>query len=840
MCDREDKIVYCSFLPATPDCLLVVGSQSSFIYLLKEVVTIPFLAVPKVQFIGLTSARGDRAVVVRADTVELFDIGSERRPVSSRSLAAAVLSSHAEIELFDFRNDTLAVITRNRWLTIISIYRDRLFVSKRVRLLNSAPVDWSFIHEHIALTTKDGFVLITGQHVQLSPRKPLPSTPRVASVPLPTPPTLQPRSPPSHARPPIIPPPITVGQRSSAIAKRVLTPDPIALPPPDVLFPKGQSTPSFVALEYIKSPLNHLVPLSDDEVFSALRPLVRIPRQNSARPRMPNRFGEPNVREPPIRSRRRLSDNHGSPNPDVVEALAVISRANTPKEAEPSPPRQRSTQKSSFGIPADIHFAFRLTDIPLHHVEWVSGARLVSWSSYRGRNVIFLVDLKERVVQHLLPEIPGLAITDVVFSADRLWLCVIANRSLTSFFRLSPVVKRVAVFSFGGPVAVDFRPGPGSAIVVTESGVMTTIVDLASSDGPPRRKNVTITLPLRTRDPVVAVALRGSTVTVATTTGAIIQIDLSSSPPAFKDARQLKSGFASMRPCPRGGLAVFDDKGHGVFQLANGEWSSLPCAVKAAALCTPIAFLVRMRGSHYLRVVQIVGQFMHTPSNIVSQCSVLKSRDQLEAIVASAPRTPAVCLEIGMPLAMKALQARTAGDWIRQHLLVLRNLFARDSRLLARSARYSYVLRDFEGARQLFLATLPDDENFITNIMKAIAIGSTGGEALHGAASELLTRGLADEAMDLLLMTDNWDAAASNLIALGMLAEAALVLLAQDHSDVRTQLVERLAVRMLFAGAAACSVVILSAIGDFGEIEERFIQAAENAQAQFVSTLTSK
>jgi hypothetical protein len=285
--------------------------------------------------------------------------------------------------------------------------------------------------------------------------------------------------------------------------------------------------------------------------------------------------------------------------------------------------------------------------------------------------------------------------------------------------------------------------------------------------------------------------------------------------------------------CPRGAIAVFDDRGYGLLVAGNGEWSPIPCAVKAAVMCTPIEFLVNKRGEHFLRVLQIVGQFVQSPSICASQCPVLKSRRELELAVRSSTRTKATCLELGMPLALKIIQARESPQSSREQMIVLRNLFVGQPQLLNRVVRYSYILGESGFAKHLFLGTNPDDPSFITNIMRAVVIQPIVGEAVNWPASELFRRGLIDEAVDLLLMTGNWESAATHLISLGMFIQAALIIRGQEPSLRKEQLTERVAVQMLAAGFAAYSVVIMGENGDFNRIAEQFKRASELAQAEF-------
>jgi hypothetical protein len=824
-CDTKNEVIACCHFPASPDCLLIATCDGVDVFLTVEQVSVPFLTLPNVELIGITAGRGNRALIVRGSSVELFDVSADPRLLSTVSLSGARLPTACEIACFDVRNDTVSIVTRGGWLTVVVMRRDRLFVSKRVRLLNGAPCDWSFTHEQIAVVTKDGCVLIAGR----PPRATLPRTPSAPPKRVVLPPI------PAAAPAAIVRPPLSgAGARGARPLAAVENSEPL----PAFPFPKGRSTPSL----HDFADLRHVLPTGEDSE-------PRITRTLSGRPAGLAGLDPPWARRTELRrmERRRGSEGPAFEHADVVRALAARTRARTPAEAEPTaPPLPMSVAvpaarppKRECGVAHAIVAALHLTDAPLRHVEWIGMSRLIAWSADGGQNAIFVVDLKTRRVRQLMPmlkhaEVP---ITAVVFSADRQLFCVIVGGKSITFFRAGPPARQIAVFLYQIPVVVDFRTGADAALIVAENGRMSTVVGLGP-DGEPRRVGHFL-FPGRARDSVTAVAVRGNAVFVGTASGAIVQADVSAHPFTVKEIKQLKSGPATIVCCPRGGFLAQDPNGAGFFSAGNGEWSSMPCAVKTAVLCTPIAFLCRVRGEHWLRVVQVVGQFAPIRTAAEAACPAMKSRAEREADVVLQERTRETCVEWGMPLALRILQTKEAPQWAREQVQVLRHVFMRLPQLVVRAGRYSCLLRDCESARQLFLGSDPTGSDFVSNILKAVVIRLGPGDqnALKRAASQLLVNGMTHEAIDLLLLTGNWDAAASNLITLGMLTEAALVCRVQDPSHERTQLMERLAVRMLVSDMTAYSFIVMSQIGDFDQIADRFREMSENGQAAFLAHL---
>jgi hypothetical protein len=132
------------------------------VYALKGRTTAPLCFLTDIQYIAFLPTSGSDAVVVRSDSIELRDLSSKsKQPKSECILSTMRLNVSLEIALVDIRNDAIEVITQGWWLTTIIVRRNRLFVSHRVKIMNSKPYDWSFQGEMIAFGTKDGKVLVT-------------------------------------------------------------------------------------------------------------------------------------------------------------------------------------------------------------------------------------------------------------------------------------------------------------------------------------------------------------------------------------------------------------------------------------------------------------------------------------------------------------------------------------------------------------------------------------------------------------------------------------------------------------------------------------------------------
>jgi hypothetical protein len=119
-------------------------------------------------------------------------------------------------------------------------------------------------------------------------------------------------------------------------------------------------------------------------------------------------------------------------------------------------------------------------------------------------------------------------------------------------------------------------------------------------------------------------------------------------------------------------------------------------------------------------------------------------------------------------------------------------------------------------------------------------IGAHSNRGIEIGTAQFLGRGFVDEAIDLLLLTDNWTEAASMLIGMGRLADAALICRLQEPSDVRTQLMASLAKKMLLSGMPSYGLLVLAELGAFEEIARYFSGEQEKEQAEFVKRIAEK
>ena len=161
LCGKDDYVTNCSFFPSHTNFVIVVTNKESLLYALEEQCAVSLLNLPDIQSIQISKTFGNRALVVRDNTVELWELEKDSNTRIASIKMTTNLSTTSEIKLVDIIDDKIILMTSKYWLTTVEIRHNKLFVTKRIKLLDSKPNDCSFTNESFAFCTEDGKVMVT-------------------------------------------------------------------------------------------------------------------------------------------------------------------------------------------------------------------------------------------------------------------------------------------------------------------------------------------------------------------------------------------------------------------------------------------------------------------------------------------------------------------------------------------------------------------------------------------------------------------------------------------------------------------------------------------------------
>ncbi|OHT16685.1 hypothetical protein TRFO_41647 [Tritrichomonas foetus] len=160
--DKSVKITHCSFFPLHSTYLIIATNKESLLYAIEEKCTVSFLNIPDIQKIQVSRTLGNKAIVVRADTIELWELNKETNSrISSIKMSTTKLSTSSEICLVDMFDDTVVLLTAKNWLTTVQLRNNKMFVTRQVKLFDSQPNDCSFSNDSFAFCMEDGQIMIT-------------------------------------------------------------------------------------------------------------------------------------------------------------------------------------------------------------------------------------------------------------------------------------------------------------------------------------------------------------------------------------------------------------------------------------------------------------------------------------------------------------------------------------------------------------------------------------------------------------------------------------------------------------------------------------------------------
>ncbi|OHT08387.1 hypothetical protein TRFO_23152 [Tritrichomonas foetus] len=160
--NKTDRISEIKYYPTSNDFVILVTQSNCLLYSITECHTTTLLNIPNTQRFHILHDSGNITIIVRSDTVELwkFSVNQNRR-LSEIPLATSKILGQSEILACDMMGDNVILLTAGYWLTTVEVHNFKLFVTHRIKLLDSKPISYSFNNDSIIFASKDGKVLVT-------------------------------------------------------------------------------------------------------------------------------------------------------------------------------------------------------------------------------------------------------------------------------------------------------------------------------------------------------------------------------------------------------------------------------------------------------------------------------------------------------------------------------------------------------------------------------------------------------------------------------------------------------------------------------------------------------
>jgi hypothetical protein len=288
-------------------------------------------------------------------------------------------------------------------------------------------------------------------------------------------------------------------------------------------------------------------------------------------------------------------------------------------------------------------------------------------------------------------------------------------------------------------------------------------------------------------------------------------------------------------------MLICGDKSTTIFLSSRGEFHSLQTCIKRGVLFAPFAFLVQGPGEHCLRTCQIVGHPKLQFPLFAARVPMLQTRELWHEALVEDVRDPDVCERYGMPLMRRIRDALLWSGVLGQQLEVLHEILRSSEVLMHKFFRVSLMLGMYEVAQSILVSCALTSNMFFSNMLMSALFGSRENEAaVAAAATRLIHAGMFEQAIDLLLVCDNWVMAIQEHIDKQNLSEAALFTRVQQESEAKTQCLHLLAALFHKQGDIGFEMLLLSEAKDVDAIQRLLFEINENEQADAVARVLER
>jgi hypothetical protein len=389
--------------------------------------------------------------------------------------------------------------------------------------------------------------------------------------------------------------------------------------------------------------------------------------------------------------------------------------------------------------------------------------------------------------------------------------------------------------TFRWPVFVAFRTNDENPLVVTNKGRIFVAQPNIRAGGV--RARMMTTLDLTSYGIITAVVSSGSALHIATESGAILLFDGD----GISEVARAKNPIVRLIRCPMQSIVAIDDKHMAYFLAFEHDFAQLPVPVKNAVMCAPLAFLVRSPGQHVITPIRMAGKYKPVISDSFLKMPVMKSGPLSFGRLPDRPTKRTDMLDrYGLPLLVQLQHQNIHPNWTSEQLRVLQYVL-RSGEVNTRSAlRISLFLNDFRGAQAILRMPDPKSPAFALNRYKLALFGTDRlTAAVETAVADLTDAGMIEDAIDLLLITGNWEAAIGRQVEAKDLVGAMLTARARPAGEDRSAAMRELAEEAAGDGNFACAMQLLAECGDAAGIAAEFEMGGETEQAKIVGALLS-
>lgn len=804
---NSTEITTLNFFPSYPNFIIISSKETSNIFAIHEKVTIPFIQTTDIIFISPVLTTTNRIMVGTNNEVSLWEFHNDSWSRIWVTNFTNGKITQTEAIMYASLDDKILIFTASRWLTLVEEHQNKLFITQRIRIMPSKPLDWDFRKGSIAFSMSDGQVLCTSWTPD-SIIKPVFGQQSVSIDDLADVGSDQ-----------------TYGTKTESPSPRVSDSDSPGLN--TVQFNKSflyGRKPQNTTFSQLMGENNELeVDIENDDfeqAFDFSTSFVSIPASHAKR------------------ARRRSS--HGI-RTDIDKVWSqIMSEQKSPLEAEyneklklPTEQRVDSLNSNSprlqtlCGNSNTLLLCFKVSDNPLHHVIWAPGGRLIVWSFSNNKNSITLVDFKKRETTQLLKlqlTSVNVPITNLYYTDDRSKICIMIDGFTAVFMTTNSNPKQIGSINFKSYTIGSFDPSGTQAVFISVDSVLYFVTIEMNSE---KKIHVGRHVKLSKKYGVPSYILwRKCGILLGTDQG--YALNVSTNPVSYKEIIHVESSQALPNPirkighCSDSSYFILDSQQNAMI-VSNEVTTNLKGKVKNIKLASRDVFLVKFAGMGRLSAVAAVGQYQPLPPPCISRCPLMQdevrySRELSHLIMSTDQDAIKACRLFGAIFIQRLIRAKMNPNRLSEHVAWLFGIISGCPEFDAWAIRIALKTGDCITARNLLMMTPPDSPHYIQNMTKASLFDAHSGESIRAVTQAMISNGNIDDAIDILLTVNDIETACKKLIEVDDLRSAAMLVRTRRESERNPELVHTIATQLIEQRSLLLGLLMLSEGGFHDEM----------------------
>ncbi|OHT06047.1 hypothetical protein TRFO_05689 [Tritrichomonas foetus] len=772
----NDNVNFFEFFPNHHNFLIVATSKEINLFSVHEETLVPFIPTPEAKFVSIPNSSDNQAIIGYDNSLALWSLNGDFWKRLSLTNLAPIKNQKAEILTYSQLDDKILVTTSSHWLTVIEEKRNKLFITERVKLLDSKPKDWDFRKGSIAFVTKNGNISITRW-----------------------------------------------------------TPDSIV----KQKFGQENEFPSVDDLSkhyYSKLALHEWSDLEDEQDHPINSELGHSLNETNGL-RFSNTFVSLPYSSQIIRSQSSsIIDDSNSVYEQIIDNFNHVNKENSLESLKSTNTKYNYEQKtkswiskkpntkckskelstSLCGNSNTLLLTMNVSQEYMQNIIWVLGGRLIAWNS----KSLYLIDLKLRQATELLNskiQASNSIITQVFFTKKRSAMCIVLDGMNSIFMTTgsSPKIIGTLLFPKCKRIIGSFSPKEDQVIFASDHTIYLSKFNSNCVSFDSKKKFTT------NFGHVSFISWKKCGIIIGTHSGEVLLVnkELKITKNIYKGENEIKF----VAPCANNSFVVTEINGK-THVCSNGAYNLIKGNVRHIRLANRNTFLVKYAHSYKLTSVAAFGKFTPLSPPCLSRCQLMLDqkrylRELKNLKIASFQQALNNARLFGSTFVQKLLVNKENPNIFRNNIALLYKIVSTHSLFHSWCVRIALKIGEITEARDLLFKTDPKSKDYMVKMsLAALFDTKLPSESIDLVINNLIQNNRFIEAVDIILVTQGPKAAIEMLLRNGRYREAYIIIMLQKAKDIDEELVHKLANYLIEDNSILPALKLLSVCGNQDEI----------------------